>query len=156
MSNKTYVSIIVIVLVVAALVFILKIKKSEAPEINTIGDETSMPLSGENTETSASLETTNSDNLIAEVKEFTITGQNFSFSPSSIKVKKGDIVKITFKNTQGCHDFVIDEFGAATKQANSPDTEVIEFTADKAGQFEYYCSVGSHRSMGMKGTLVVE
>ena len=73
MSNKTYVSIIVIVLVVAALVFILKIKKSEAPEINTIGDETSMPLSGENTETSASLETTNSDNLIAEVKEFTIT-----------------------------------------------------------------------------------
>ena len=31
-----------------------------------------------------------------------------------------------------------------------------EFTADKVGSFEYYCSVGSHRSMGMKGVLKVE
>jgi len=51
---------------------------------------------------------------------------------------------------------VIDEFGVATKQAQSPDTEVLEFTADKAGSFEYYCSVGTHRAMGMKGTLKVE
>lgn len=90
------------------------------------------------------------------VKEFTITGDNFSFSPSTIKVKKGDKVKITFINSEGFHDFVIDEFGAATKQLRSPASEVLEFTADKAGTFEYYCSVGTHRAMGMKGMLVVE
>lgn len=34
--------------------------------------------------------------------------------------------------------------------------DVIEFTPDKAGSFEYYCSVGKHREMGMKGMLTVE
>jgi len=90
------------------------------------------------------------------VKEFTITGDNFSFTPSTITVKKGDRVKITFKNNKGYHDFVIDEFGVATKQAQAPATEVLEFTADKVGSFEYYCSVGTHRSMGMKGVLKIE
>ena len=52
------------------------------------------------------------------VKEFTVSGQNFSFEPSSITVKKGDKVKITFKNTQGFHDFRIDELGVATNKRN--------------------------------------
>jgi cytochrome c oxidase subunit 2 len=73
-----------------------------------------------------------------------------------IKVKKGDKVKITFQNSEGFHDWVVSEFGAATKQTKAPTTEVIEFVADKTGNFEYYCSVGKHREMGMKGTLVVE
>lgn len=92
----------------------------------------------------------------APLKEFTISGKNFSFSPSTITVKKGDRVKIIFQNTDGFHDFMINEFGVATKQIRSPGTEVLEFVADKAGSFKYYCSVGSHYSMGMKGTLVVE
>ena len=79
-----------------------------------------------------------------------------SFSPSTIIVKKGDRVKITFKNTQGFHDFKIDEYSVAAAQTKSPAEEVLEFTADKVGTFEYYCSVGSHRAMGMKGTLKVE
>jgi plastocyanin len=90
------------------------------------------------------------------VKEFLVTGENFSFKPNLITVKKGDKVKITFKNTAGFHDFVIDEYGASTKQTQAPTTEVLEFTADKIGTFEYYCSVGSHRTMGMVGTLKVE
>ena len=51
---------------------------------------------------------------------------------------------------------MIDEYGAATKQGQAPFEEVIEFTADKTGSFEYYCSVGTHRQMGMKGTLIVK
>jgi len=92
----------------------------------------------------------------AAVKEFTITGKNFAFTPSTITVKQGDKVKITFNNINGFHNFAIDEYGIATLQKQSPDTEVLEFTADKAGSFEYYCAVGSHRAMGMKGTLIVE
>lgn len=92
----------------------------------------------------------------AKVKEFIVSGQNFSFLPSLITVGKGDKVKITFKNTSGFHDFRIDEFGVAAKQSQSPTTEVLEFTADKVGSFEYYCSVGTHRALGMKGILKVE
>lgn len=96
------------------------------------------------------------DATVSTVKEFTVIGKNFSFTPSAITVKKGDKVKITFENSAGFHDFVIDGYGVATKQTKSPTIEVVEFTADKIGSFEYYCSVGSHRAMGMKGILKVE
>jgi plastocyanin len=89
------------------------------------------------------------------VKTFVVEGGNFFFSPNTMTVKKGDTVRITFKNTGGFHDFVLDEFDVATKQANAPAEETVEFVADKAGSFEYYCSVGKHRENGMKGTLTV-
>jgi plastocyanin len=73
-----------------------------------------------------------------------------------MSVKKGDTVKITFKNTGGFHDLKIDEFKVATKQLQGGASEVVTFVADKAGTFEYYCSVGNHRAMGMKGTLTVQ
>ncbi|TSC89143.1 MAG: plastocyanin [Parcubacteria group bacterium Gr01-1014_3] len=91
----------------------------------------------------------------SSVKEFTITTSNFKFSESMMTVKKGDTVKITVKNMDGFHDFVIDEFGVATKKLQAGQEETLTFIADKAGSFEFYCSVGSHRKMGMKGTLTV-
>ncbi|MEK7087038.1 MAG: cupredoxin domain-containing protein [Patescibacteria group bacterium] len=90
------------------------------------------------------------------VKEFIILGQNYSFSPNVITVNKGDKVKITLKNSEGFHDFKIDEFGAATKRINGGEEDSVEFVADKVGNFEFYCSVGGHRTMGMKGTLIVK
>ncbi|MES2134929.1 MAG: cupredoxin domain-containing protein [Patescibacteria group bacterium] len=91
----------------------------------------------------------------ARVKEFTITGSNFSFAPVAISARAGDRVKITFVNSGGMHDFKIDEFNVATSKIGGGESAVVEFVADKVGSFEYYCSVGSHRSMGMWGTLVV-
>jgi nitrosocyanin len=89
------------------------------------------------------------------VKEFTVTGDNFAFAPNTMTVKKGDTVKVTFKNAEGFHDFKLDEFGVSTKQIGANTSETVTFVADKAGSFEYYCSVGQHRAMGMKGTLTV-
>ena len=90
------------------------------------------------------------------VKEFTVEGSNFKFVPATLKVKVGNTVRVTFKNTGGTHDFKIDEFKVATKQIAGGKSEVVEFVADKAGTYEYYCSVGQHRKMGMVGKLVVE
>lgn len=92
----------------------------------------------------------------AEVKEFTVTGSKFKFEPTKISVKKGDKVRVIFKNAEGVHDFTIDEFKVKTKQLKEKESETVEFVADKTGSFEYYCSVGTHRTMGMKGTLIVE
>ncbi|MEK7519905.1 MAG: cupredoxin domain-containing protein [Patescibacteria group bacterium] len=89
------------------------------------------------------------------VKEFIVTGSSFSFAPNTLAVKKGDRVRIVFKNAEGFHDWKLDEFGVATKQLKVGESETIEFIADKAGTFEYYCSVGKHRAMGMKGILTV-
>lgn len=92
----------------------------------------------------------------ATLKTFNVTGKNFEFSQSEIRVKKGDKVRVNFTSTGGFHDWTVDEFSAATQQVNAGGTTFVEFTADKAGTFEYYCSVGNHRQLGMKGSLVVE
>lgn len=86
----------------------------------------------------------------------TIDASNFAFSKKEIRVKKGDTVKIILNNTQGMHDFVIDEFSVKTPVLSLGKTADVTFTANQAGTFEYYCSVGSHRQMGMVGKLIVE
>lgn len=100
--------------------------------------------------------TSASDETSANVKYFTVTGSSFAFAPSTLTVNKGDTVKIHFVNSGGMHDFVIDEFNARTSKLQSGQSEDITFVADKAGTFEYYCSVGTHRQMGMKGTITVK
>jgi plastocyanin len=90
------------------------------------------------------------------VKEFTVEGSSFKFAPAEIKVKKGDAVRLTFKNTKGTHDWVIDEYEVATSQIGEGEEEEVEFVADKTGIYEYYCSVGNHRALGMVGKLIVE
>lgn len=90
------------------------------------------------------------------VKAINIVGNNFSFDVSEIRVKKGEKIKIVFNNKEGFHDWVIDEFNVRTSKLQSGQTAEVEFVADKTGSFEYYCSVGSHRAMGMKGKLIVE
>ena len=92
----------------------------------------------------------------APVVTVDVVGGNFYFTPKEIRVKKGDTVTINFKNVDGFHDFKIDEFNVATQRIQAGGTETVQFSADKAGSFEYYCSVGSHRAMGMKGTIFVE
>ena len=89
------------------------------------------------------------------VKEFSVKGKNFSFTPGTLTVNKGEKVRITFTDESGSHDFVVDGYNVRTKVLQTGQSETIEFIADKSGSFEYYCSVGSHRSMGMKGTLIV-
>lgn len=105
-----------------------------------------------NTNTNVSTNTETS----ANVKSFTVVARNYSFAPATITVNKGDTVRITFQNSGGDHDFVLDEFNARTNVIHSGQSETVEFTADKAGSFEYYCSVGTHRQMGMRGTLMVQ
>lgn len=91
-----------------------------------------------------------------EARVINVKGSPFKFEPSEIKVKKGEKVKIVFMNEKGMHDWVNDEFDAKTKQIKDGQTDSVEFTADKTGTFEYYCSVGNHRQMGMVGNLIVE
>lgn len=90
------------------------------------------------------------------VKTFTVDASSFEFSVKEMRVKKGDTVKVVLTNTGGMHDWVLDEFDAKTRQLASGQSETIEFVADQVGTFEYYCSVGNHRQMGMVGNLIVE
>ena len=88
-------------------------------------------------------------------KIFTVTGDNYAYDVKEIKVKKGDVVKVTFKNSEGFHDFIIDELAVNSGKIEAGKETTITFVADKVGSFEYYCSVGQHRANGMWGKLIV-
>lgn len=92
----------------------------------------------------------------ATTATFDIEGSNYSFDVKEMRVKKGDQVTVNFTNAEGTHDFKIDEFNVATAQIPAGQSESVTFTADQAGTFEYYCSVGQHRQNGMVGSLIVE
>jgi len=96
-----------------------------------------------------------------EVKTFIVTEENFKFfidgvENPEIKVQKGDRIHIEFESTSGFHDWVIDEFDAATQKVSEGETTSVDFIATETGTFEYYCSVGNHRAQGMKGNFIVE
>ena len=74
-----------------------------------------------------------------------------------LKVHQGETVQINLVNGEGAqHDIVIDQFGARSdivvgKGASSS----LSFTANKTGEFTYYCSVPGHRAAGMEGRIQV-
>ena len=96
------------------------------------------------------------DSPLVSVREVSVKAKNFTFEPSEIRVKKGELVKVTLVNDEGFHDFTLDVLGAKTPQIQAGQTAAVAFTANTAGTFEYYCSVGKHREQGMKGNLIVE
>src|SRR3989344_789036 len=83
-------------------------------------------------------ETTTTSEIEANGKEveFTVDGSNFKYVPATLKVKKGDTVRVLFKNVGGFHDFVIDEFEVKSNQIGDGDEEEVEFIASKTGAFD--------------------
>lgn len=73
-----------------------------------------------------------------------------------ITVQKGDIVVVHFISNSGAHTWVVDGYNAFTSIVGEGSSASAVFVADTVGTFEYYCSVGEHRAMGMKGKFVVE
>lgn len=80
--------------------------------------------------------------------------ESFAFTPSTIAARPGDKVNVTFTNVKGLHTFVIDE--AKVNVAVSAGESVIFTAPSEPGQYPFYCDIGSHRALGLIGTLVVE
>ena len=91
-----------------------------------------------------------------EVRTIEVEAGSFYYSPAQIRVKKGETVRIVMNSVDMMHDLVIDELNVRIPVTQSGKSNTVEFTADTVGEFEYYCSVGSHRAQGQVGTIVVE
>ena len=105
--------------------------------------------------TSSATQTPSSQTQTNNRVVFNIKGTKFAYDKKELTVTEGDMVTINFESADGFHDWVIDEFNAATKQVDVGVPTSVTFVADKVGVFEYYCSVGNHRAMGMVGKLTV-
>lgn len=90
-------------------------------------------------------------------REIAVSGSEFKFSPASISLTKGETVKITFKNTGTLsHNLTIAELGVSTKTVGGGQEDSVTVTADKTGNYAFYCSIGAHRSQGMEGKVEVK
>lgn len=147
MNNKgILIGIVVIVIVALGGFFVLNMNKSTTNTLNENVSPTASPVS----ESEATPPATN-------VTEITIEGEEFEFTPSQITVKKGEKVKLTFKNTgKFPHDYVITDLNIATKRIQPGEEDTVEFTPNETGEFQFICSVGNHEEQGMVGTLMVE
>jgi len=93
--------------------------------------------------------------VVSTVREFLVSAANFEFVPSTIEVNKGDIVRLKITAGDKRHGIAIQGYDIRKELAVNQEV-VIEFVADKVGEFPFYCSVycGSGHS-AMKGLLIV-
>jgi len=92
----------------------------------------------------------------ANVKSFTVSARQFSFNPATIRVKKGDTVRLTVQSVDVAHGLAIPAFGVNIQSEVGKDASG-EFVADKTGTFPFFCSIfcgAGHRDMS--GQLIVE
>ena len=85
------------------------------------------------------------------------TVEGGGFDPARIVVKRGERVRIRILAEDVTHGFQLLHFGGDAGAVKTGTTKVVEFTADRAGEFPFYCSVRcSPLHMALMGTLVVE
>ena len=96
------------------------------------------------------------DNAQGQVREFTVVGNHYAFSPASLSVNKNDLVKITFTAQDIAHSFTVEGY-RIMKRAGAGQTVTFEFRADQTGTFTFYCNLSQdEKCKDMKGTLTVK
>ena len=89
-------------------------------------------------------------------KVLNVEGYSFGWKVTGPQINVGDKVKLIITDTSGVHGFALPDFGVDSGAMSPGDTKTMEFTADKAGSFQYFCNIPcgeGHRSM--RGTLTV-
>ena len=87
---------------------------------------------------------------LENIKEFEIKAFQYGYSPDTITVNQGDKVRIKIDNTDVLH-------GIRIPDLNVKGNELVEFIADKSGEFTWYCTNfcgDKHREMS--GKLIVK
>lgn len=92
------------------------------------------------------------------VLELTVKMTDYAFEPKDLVIPLGSRVKLTVVNAgQKSHDLnIIGGPGIEGDILDPGKSQVIEFTADKAGQFQVVCSQRGHKEKGMVATLTVK
>ncbi|OGK98083.1 MAG: hypothetical protein A3E31_12010 [Candidatus Rokubacteria bacterium RIFCSPHIGHO2_12_FULL_73_22] len=85
------------------------------------------------------------------------TAERGGFTPARIVVKRGQRVRLRLLADDVTHGFQLLHFGVDAGAIKTGTLKTVEFTADRTGEFPFYCSVRcSALHMALMGTLVVE
>lgn len=104
----------------------------------------------------AALSDGTSGSLENGIRVINVKAFRFDFEPNQIIVNKDEKVKLIITSTDVTHGFALSDFDINVPLPAGKQT-IIEFTADKQGTFQFFCSVycGSDHS-SMKGDLIVK
>jgi cytochrome c oxidase subunit 2 len=87
-------------------------------------------------------------------REIKISARGYEFNPKTIRVFKGERLRLVVTAEDLDYGFAIKEL-AIDQEIKAGDTRVIEFTPEVEGRFPFSCSGGEPRLPGMTGELVV-
>jgi uncharacterized cupredoxin-like copper-binding protein len=93
-------------------------------------------------------------------EQITVTGtDDFRFNPSTITVKAGQPLEVTFQNGgEILHDFTVQEGQTKptviTEEGGKSGTATVTYA--KPGTYKFLCSQPGHDQLGMHGTITVQ
>ena len=76
--------------------------------------------------------------------DIVVIAKDMSFTGTNLVVRRGQVIRITVKNEDQpsiIHDFVIPALGLKTKLLKPGESEILRFTADREGTFNYACTL---------------
>lgn len=144
--KQVLIGLIIIAVIGTGLAIASNMNKGNSPAPGTASDQSAM---GSSSVSSVSPAT-------EDVQTIDVEAGSFYYKPNEIMVKKGQKVKIVITAVSMMHDFNIDELDVKMPIVQNGSTGTVEFTPDKTGEFEYYCSVGQHRANGQVGKIIVQ
>ena len=93
-------------------------------------------------------------------EQITLTGtDDFRFNPSTITLKAGQPLQVTFQNSgEILHDFTVQQGLARpiTILEDGGKSGTATVTYDKPGTYKFFCSQPGHDQAGMHGTITVQ
>ena len=153
-TSRIVISIVIIVLIAAVVGWIwFAANQDNQTDTTTTSTPTPTQLQQESSPaaTQSGDESQNGDGI---VKEIEVSNEGLTFTPKTITVNRGDVVRIIYTSVGDTHTFTLPEFDVDTGNVAAGEQATVEFVASAPGSFEFYCT--PHRDMGMTGTLVVE
>lgn len=92
--------------------------------------------------------------------EITGFGDN-SYDTGEVIVEQGETVEFVYNHEGGTHDLVLEdsegnELESTQVLSQSGETDSFTYTFEDEDDYEFYCSVGTHRATGMEGSVEIE
>lgn len=119
------------------------------------GDETSTTPAADNAE-SVTAPVGAAAAVPVEMRTVRVDADNWSFTPTTLRLKKGQDVTVQLVGKAGIHSFTATDLGI--NQAISPGKTVnVKIPTEKTGTFEFRCAIPcgeGHKAM--KGQIIIE
>ncbi len=106
--------------------------------------------------------------------DLTVVASEWGFGPANIVLQQGEEVRLVLQNDGAIlHNLRVDNLDVTVVEeistggfsgndatlfvgADSDDVGLLTFIPLEPGEYEFYCTIGNHRQLGMKGLLTIE